>query len=209
MSTTTKSAVIENMYARKSIRKYDSEYKLTKEEISELLTDAMTAPSSSNQQPWRFIVITDEQKKKELRTMAFNQEQVETAPAIIAVLGDTDFHKNARKIHQLSVDAGVMDPEVAEKLTENAETLYSGIPVAARHSVAMYDAGLVSMQLLLAAKDRGLDTVVMGGFNKDEFAKAYDLPENEFPIVLIAIGKGTGPARGTSRLSVEDVVRFV
>ncbi|VEI06270.1 nitroreductase family protein [Kurthia zopfii] len=209
MSTQTKSAFTELMYARKSIRKYDADYKLSKEEISEMLTDAMTAPSTSNQQPWRFIAITDESAKKELRGMAYNQEQVETASVVIAVLGDANFHEQAEKINQLSVDAGVMTPEVAVAQTEGSVKLYSGVPVEARRSLAMYDAGLVSMQLLLAAKDRGLDSVVMGGFNKDAFAKAYELPENEFPIVLIAIGKGTGLPRGTSRLSVDDVVKFV
>lgn len=209
MSTTTRSAVIDTMYARKSIRKYDPQFKMSKEELSSILTDAMTAPSSSNQQGWRFIVITDDQAKQELLPIAFNQQQIVDSSAVIAVLGDADFYKKAGQINQLAVDKGVMTEEIAKQQTEGSEKLYSGIPVEARKSLATFDAGLVTMQITLAAKDRGLDTVIMGGYNKQAFAEAYNLPENEFPLVLITIGKGTGEARGTARLSVDDVARFV
>lgn len=210
MSTATKSAVIETMYARTSVRKYDSQYKMSKEELSAILTDALTAPSTSNMQPWRFIVITDEQAKQDLLPIAFNQQQIVDSSAVIAVLGDAEFHKNANTIHTLCHDAGFMTEEVAKMQTENAEKLYSSLTVEARKGLAMYDAGSVSMQITLAAKDRGLDTVIMGGYNKAAFAEAYNLPENEFPIVLIAIGKSNGVAnRRTARLSVEDVARFV
>lgn len=210
MSTTTRSAVIETMHARTSVRKYDPQYKISKEELSEILSDAITAPSTSNLQPWRFIVITDDKAKQELLPMAFNQQQVADSSAVIAVLGDAEFHTKAKQIHDLCLNAGFMTEEVAEKQTQNAEKSYGAVSAEVRKSLAMYDAGLVSMQITLAAKDRGLDTVIMGGYNKDAFAKAYNLPENEFPIVLIAIGKTNGATpRGTARLSVEDVTRFV
>lgn len=210
MSTTTKSAVIETMYARTSVRKYDPQYKMSKEELSAILTDAITAPSSSNMQPWRFIVITDDQAKQKLSPIAFNQKQIIESSAVIAVLGDANFHEKARQIHNLCTDAGFMTEEVAETQTQNSEKLYGNLPLESRKAVAMYDAGLVSMQITLAAKDRGLDTVIMGGYNKAAFAEAYNLPENEFPIVLIAIGKSNGETnRGTARLSVEDVARFI
>ena len=56
----------------------------------------------------------------------------------------------------------------------------------------------------------GYDTVIMGGFDKAAFAQIYELPANELPIGLIAIGKGkaTAPARNTSRLPFEQVIRF-
>ncbi|MBQ0140578.1 MAG: nitroreductase family protein [Kurthia sp.] len=210
MSTTTKSAVIETMYARTSVRKYDATYKMSKEELSAILTDAITAPSTSNMQPWRFLVITDEEAKQKLLPIAFNQKQIVDASAIIAVQGDANFHEKARQIHDLCKEAGFMTEEVAETQTQNSEKLYGGLPLETRKAAAMYDAGLVSMQITLAAKDRGLDTVIMGGYNKPAFAEAFNLPENEFPIVLIAIGKSNGETnRGTARLSVEDVARFI
>ncbi|MEG0473553.1 MAG: nitroreductase family protein, partial [Solibacillus sp.] len=87
MTTTTKD-LYTIMQERKSVRQYDSTFKMTQAQLEEILTEATSAPSSSNLQPWRFLVIQDEETKKELRIIANNQEQVETSSAVIAVLGD-------------------------------------------------------------------------------------------------------------------------
>jgi len=61
---------------------------------------------------------------------------------------------------------------------------------------------------LIFAKDRWSDTVTMGGFDKEQFAKRFNLPENVFPITLIAIGKALAPAFGTSRLQINSFIAF-
>ncbi|MGQ0518439.1 nitroreductase family protein, partial [Bacillus sp. D-CC] len=45
---------------RRSIRSYDPSVTISDEEIKELLEEAMLAPSSSNLNPWRFMVITNQ-----------------------------------------------------------------------------------------------------------------------------------------------------
>ena len=60
------------MKERKSVRVYDPNFKIATEEIKELLTMATSAPSSSNLQAWNFIVIQDQEVKKELRAIANN-----------------------------------------------------------------------------------------------------------------------------------------
>lgn len=62
--TVTKSNLYKVMHDRKSVRKYDENYKIPQEQLEELLVEATSAPSSSNLQPWRFIVIQDEAMKK-------------------------------------------------------------------------------------------------------------------------------------------------
>ncbi|MGM9955332.1 MAG: nitroreductase family protein [Peribacillus sp.] len=52
--------------------------------------------------------------------------------------------------------------------------------------MANFDAGLVSMQLMLIAKSKGYDTLTMGGYNKQQFIERFDVPERYVPIVLIA-----------------------
>ena len=48
--------------ARTSIRAFTGE-KLSEEQINTLLDAAMAAPTASNIQPWRFVVITDDDVK--------------------------------------------------------------------------------------------------------------------------------------------------
>lgn len=191
---------------RHSVRKYNASYKIPKEEIEEMLKGATLAPSSSNLQPWRFIVIADQASKKELRSIAYNQEQVEMASAVIAVLGDTKMYEKAGKVYQSAFELGFMTNENTKKMIENTVNLYSKASNETRKNIATFDAGLVSMQIMLLAKEKGYDTVPMGGFNKEKFMEKYNVPERFFPIVLIPVGKAAAPAHSTTRLPLEDVL---
>lgn len=209
MTTTTQSTIVQTMYERKSVRKYDDTHILTQEEIQNILQHAVTAPSSSNLQPWRFIVFTDQEHKKELRAMAFNQEQVETASAVIAVIGNREMYKQVTRIQQQSVDEGHLSEEQRDMMIANTTKTYEKLPIDVLTQIATFDTGLISMQIMLLAKDKGLDTVPMGGFNKTEFHKRYALGEHEFPAVLLSLGKKAGEAYGSSRIPAAELTTFL
>lgn len=209
MTVRTDSRLYDLMKARKSVRLYDPAIEIPKEEIEELLTMATSAPSSSNLQSWRFLVIQDPALKKEVRTIANNQAQVEDSSAVIAVLGDIDAYKKVEQIYTQNVEEGHMDESVKERAVNGTNKYYPEMSVETRMNIASFDAGLVSMQLMLLAKERGYDTITMGGFNKEKFAERFELPDNLFPIVLISLGKAASPAFGTSRLPIEEVTKFL
>ena len=137
-----KTALEKLMEERKSVRKYNPDFKIPREEIEHILQQATSAPSSSNLQPWRFLVIDDAEQKKELRIAGFNQEQIETSSAIIAVLGDTEMYKNAKQIYDANVDLGYMPREIADMMIANSEAMYSGLSEEVRSNIAHFDAGL-------------------------------------------------------------------
>lgn len=199
----------EVIHARKSVRKFDSEYQIAPEVIEEMLQEATLAPSSSNLQPWRFIVIQDDQAKKKIKEFSFNQEQTETSSAIIAVIGDTEMYHNIDEIYLSNLKAGNIDEVNVQRLIDNAKALYPSAPTDARLTIAAFDAGLVSMQLMLIAKAKGYDTVPMGGFDKAQFAKEFNLEDRYVPLVLIALGKAAAPAYGSTRLPLEKITTFV
>ncbi len=209
MTTSTNSKLYDLMTARKSVRVYDPNFQITKEEIEDMLKQATTAPSSSNLQPWSFLVIQDQDVKKELRAIAFNQAQVESSSAVIAILGNSDMYKKVDQIYTQNVAEGHMDESTKELMIANTNATYPKASKDTRMNIAAFDAGLVSMQLMLIAKEKGYDTVTMGGFDKEKFADRFELPENIFPIVLIALGKAAAPAHGSSRLPLEEVARFI
>ncbi|MFJ7185668.1 nitroreductase family protein [Lysinibacillus xylanilyticus] len=205
--TTTK-PVKQIMHERKSVRKYNANTTISRETIMQLLEDATSSPSSSNMQPWRFIVIDDKEIQKNINIFSFNQEQIETASAIIAVIGDTEMYLNAEEIYSKNVELGYMPEEIASKLAQDSLAMYGAIPKEALLNIIHFDAGLISMQIMLLAKEMGYDTVPMGGFDKSKFAEYMELPSNEVPILLLAIGEAAGPAYGSSRLPIERLVRF-
>ena len=59
-----KTALEKLMDERKSVRKYEPGVTIPREQIQHILEQATSAPSSSNLQPWRFLVIDDQDKRK-------------------------------------------------------------------------------------------------------------------------------------------------
>jgi nitroreductase len=59
---------------RRSVREFDSR-PIPREVIEQCLLAAGTAPSGANQQPWHFAVITDPEKKRQIRLAAEAEER--------------------------------------------------------------------------------------------------------------------------------------
>lgn len=79
---------IENIMARKSVRKY-LEKKVEDEKVSTLLKAGMAAPTGKDTRPWEFVVVTD---RAVLDTMAASlpyAKMLKEAPLAIVVCGDT------------------------------------------------------------------------------------------------------------------------
>ncbi|MFJ7683381.1 nitroreductase family protein [Peribacillus butanolivorans] len=193
---------------RRSVRQYDAEYVMTEEEIREILDIAIQAPSSSNLQPWRFLVIQDKQAQQELLPIAHNQQQIVDASAVIAVLADIEGYKNAERIYGELVNKGIMKNEIKEPYVASIMHNYGNFSAEKALSVAMIDGGLVSMQIMLAAKAKGYDTVPMGGFDENKFVDAFNVPENFKPVMLISIGKGMKAGFEKVRLPLDTLLTW-
>lgn len=74
---------------RRSVRRFEPEA-VPREKIIRLLEWAIQAPSAGNVQPWRFLVVSDSNRRKKLAGAAFNQNWMLEAPLIIVVLADLD-----------------------------------------------------------------------------------------------------------------------
>jgi nitroreductase len=83
---------IEAIISRRSIRKYTPD-SVTEGEIHELLAAAMSAPSSSNGQPWHFVTITDRQTLDEIPKFHPYSNMIKEAPLAVVVCGDLQLEK--------------------------------------------------------------------------------------------------------------------
>jgi len=205
MSTLTKPDFHTVVAERHSVRAYDPTVKIPREEMEEMLKEASLAPSSSNLQPWRFLVIDKPELLEKLHPIANNQAHVLQASAVIAVLGDMKWYEKGEKIYTMSQEAGYMTEEVKQRFIYTAENIYAGMDKDVKESIVDIDAGLISMQLMLVARARGYDTVPMGGYDKEKFVEAFQIPSQYRSVMLIAIGKAATPARPTVRLPLEDI----
>lgn len=77
--------VAEAIRKRQSIRAYE-EKPVPEEKLNRVLEAARLAPSASNRQSWKFIVVKDAQRRQELGIAANGQSFVGEAPVIIAAV---------------------------------------------------------------------------------------------------------------------------
>lgn len=83
--------VYEAIKARRSIRSYQDR-PVEEDKLRRVLEAARLAPSASNRQEWRFVVVQDAQTRKRLMEAATGQRFVGQAPVVIACCAKTDEH---------------------------------------------------------------------------------------------------------------------
>lgn len=84
--------LFEALHTRRSIRKYTEE-KIPEEAIKKLLAAAMMAPSAADARPWQFIIVTDQDKKDQIKDVHPYVGMIQNAPLGILICGDISKEK--------------------------------------------------------------------------------------------------------------------
>ncbi|QWU16759.1 Nitroreductase [Paenibacillus sophorae] len=210
MNKTLNSDFTEILTGRRSIRKYDPAVKISKEEMTQILTEATLAPSTVNMQPWRFLVIDSPEGKAALAPLArYNKQQVETSSAVIAVFGDMNSFDYAEEIYSTAVERGWMPAEVKEKQLAGINSHLAVLPPQVKREILLIDTGLVSMQLMLVARAHGYDTNPIGGYDKDKVAEAFGWDKERYvPVMLLSIGKAAEEGFSSVRLPIDKIAEW-
>ncbi len=91
--------VLEAIYTRRSIREF-SEQSVTLKNLREIIKAGTWAPSGLNNQPWRFVTISDNGIRLKIAEKTRYSHIIKGAPALIAVFLDKDDMDNDVKDHQ-------------------------------------------------------------------------------------------------------------
>ena len=191
----------EAIKTRRAIKKFDSSYKMTDEQVQSLMKLTLLSPTSYNQQNWRFVTITDQKIKEKIHVAARNQAQPLDGSLVILLCGNMNAWKDNPmrywKNHPL---------EKQEHVRDAMHKKYSDSPQN-RRDEAMRSCGFAAQTIMLAAKQMGLDSCPMVGFEYDEMAKVINLPDDHIIVMMIVVGKAASPAaeRG-GQLPFDDVV---
>ena len=98
--------VIEAVRLRKSVRSW-ADKPVEEEKLRAVLEAARLAPSASNRQEWRFVVVRDADRRKKLAKAARNQTFVGEAPVVIAACAETDDHEMACGQKSYPIDVAI------------------------------------------------------------------------------------------------------
>jgi nitroreductase len=182
---------MEVMKGRRSVNFFDPERSVPDETLRELVETAALAPSSFNLQPWSIMVIKDMDSKMRLRELAWDQPKVSEAPVVLVVLADRDAWKEGHPFVERNfkemVVAGSMVEDQYEWFVNAAKGLYGESPER-KQAFACKNTGFFAMGLMLAAKGLGLDTHPMDGFDHEGVRNAFNIPDNYWIPLLLAVG---------------------
>jgi nitroreductase len=176
---------------RRAINFFDPDRDVSEEMLGELIGMAAKAPSSFNLQPWNLIVLRDTAAKEQLKALAWNQPKIVEAPVTLIVLADTagwkEGHTILEKNWQEMLKAGSMQPAQRDWFLGAASSLYNWSPEA-KLAFAAKNTGFFAMSLMYAATSLGLESHPMDGFDHEGVRKAFNIPENYWIPLLLALG---------------------
>jgi nitroreductase len=201
-STSTLLDVREAAARRRSVRAFEPE-PIPAGDLEAILDVVRLAPSAFNVQPWRFVVVETPELKTRLAEAAFNQRQVHSAPAVIALYTD-----------------------MQDAMATLDEVVHPGMPEAQRAATAAHIRGIFGKQspddqeswaagqgyialgyLLLAAEAHGYQTSPMTGFDAARVREVLGLPDHVRIPALVAIGRGTEEGFSHHRHPLGRIVR--
>lgn len=169
--------------ARRSVRRYEAA-ELAAADIEAVVADALAAPSWNNREPTRYHAVVDASLRERLRSEtfpAFNAASSANAGALVVVT----FVRG---------ESGYIRGEQSNELGE---------------MWGAYDAGIATAYLLLAAKNRGLDSLVIGIRDAEKIRAILGIPAEETIVSVVALGKGAQSPAKPPRRAVKDVLTVV
>ena len=169
--------------ARRSVRKY-AKSEISKDEMTKIVEEALNAPSWKNTETTRYYAAIGDDVKAKIWSDAlpgFNAASSENAAALVAVTF-------------VPGESGYMGDTPANELGE---------------MWGAYDCGLASSYFILAAKNHGWDTLIMGIRDTAKVKAILNIPEKEILTSVIAVGKSAQPYFKNPRKPVAEVLKVV
>jgi len=173
----------EAIKTRRSVKHFDKNNKMTKEEINQLLELAILSPTSYNIQNWRFVIVTDQTIKNKLSELSHGQQQVSDASLVIILCADLNsWNKNPERYW-----ANISE-EPRNALIASLKNSYDG-KLEQQRDEAMRSCGMAAQTIMLTAKSMGYDTCPMKGFDYASVGELINLPDDHVISMMVVVGK--------------------
>ena len=203
--------VQEAIRQRRSIRSF-TDKPVPDDIIRELLEAARLAPSASNRQPWRFIVVTDLKERAKLRRICWDQAFIEQAPVVFVCCADlTSYAQPSRlKRSQEFMDYGVTetlsgrfaDPEFRAALLKLPDPDL-GIFVAA----VVANVYIAVEHMVLTATAYGLGSCWVGALGDEgEINAMFGLPKTTVVVAVLPVGYPAVTPPPRPRISLSEML---
>jgi nitroreductase len=169
------------------------------EDLWTILSAAIMAPNGGNVQPWNFIVVRDEEKKRKIGEWYLEAWKATYGPARAAMLADPQMAKTYHSADHL-----------AEHIADVPVLLFATIRQGRVDAKALAGASIYPavQNLMLAARAIGLGTTLttLHKYHEADVCKLLGIPEGVETMAMIPIGWPRGKFGTPSRKPVDKVV---
>ncbi|MFM9959494.1 MAG: NAD(P)H-dependent oxidoreductase [Phycisphaerales bacterium] len=203
---TSPSALTEALRWRYAVKKFDASRKVPAEVWSALEQSLVQAPSSFGLQPWKFIVITNQQIKDQLPAISWNQTQPKDCSHMVVLAGRKtmaadDVERYVKRIIEVRDIPG--DPMRGYK--DMMLGMVNSMPAPDLDNWAAKQVYIALGFLMESCALLGIDACPMEGIVAPEYDKLLKLPEMGYTAV---VGCAVGYRAADDKYAAYPKVRF-
>lgn len=202
---------IQNLEWRYATKKFDTSKKVSSEDLQKILDAIRLTPTSFGIQPYKAVVVSNQEIKDKLQVASWNQPQVGTASEVIVFVARTDLHGVS---DEFFTELSGGNAEIRESLSGYENMVKGSIDGNYGKEPLKYASEQAHIALgfaMAALTELKIDSCALGGFDPVEYAKILGLPENELPCVVLPIGyrDASENPRPKFRKSADKIFSFV
>ncbi|MDN3673748.1 nitroreductase family protein [Flavobacterium branchiarum] len=169
-------ALIEDLNWRHAVKAYDPTRKVKQEDIDKIVEAARLAPTSSGLQPFKLIVVENQDIKNQLSEGSLNPECMREASHILILRPGTDILKNALTKFTISLQMKeICHAVVFESYTDKLKSIYLA-EEAEKNFAHTSRQTYIALGLALAqAAELKVDTTPVEGFDNAVITRFFSL----------------------------------
>jgi nitroreductase len=191
MTVITNKALLEQLNWRYAVQKFDSKKKISEQDWNTLAEVLRLAPSSYGLQPWKFILVKNQEVRKKLTALSWNQAQIEDCSHLVVFT-------TLKKVSEDHIKSFVEHTEKERgmpqgKLKKFHDVMTADLVKGSRSQIAQHwtqrQAYIAMGSLMTAAALLSIDTCPMEGINAESYDEALKMKNSDHATVaVVALG---------------------
>lgn len=196
---------------RHACKIFDDTKKIPKDDLKFILEAGRKSPSSFGMEPWKFLVVQDQDLKEKIRPYCWNQPQITTCSDLVIILAKIEDLKpnnsyvetmfSRRPLPQEKIDAylDLYSKHLAHTMSSDENILCW---TARQCYIALGN-------MMSAAASIEIDSCPIEGFEKENIEKLLELDTSKYQLaVILPLGYRINEQSTQLRLPFEEVVEF-
>ena len=178
--------IIESLNWRYATKKFDSNRKLSKNQVNTLKNAFNLTASSYGLQPIKLIVISNQEIKNNLLESSLNQQQVIQCSHLLVICVETDIDESYIELYfKRVVDIRKTSPKVLESFKNSIINEFNDMSNTSIVNWSINQAYLALGNLMTVCSVEEIDSCPMEGFLPEKYDEILDLKTKNLKSVLV------------------------